>query len=211
MRILDAGCGVGGASIFIAKQTGATVHGISLVPEQITSAEINAKKANVETLTSFAVMDYTKTTFPDNYFDVIFGIESICYSYPKEKFLSEAKRILKKTGKLIIVDGYKIRPEKNATEKSISKNFCQGWKLEEMIEESSMAQKIKNIGFKLTKKLDKTNSLSLSKKRFYWLVFFGQLFPFFPGVRDNVLAIRSVLRGLELKLFGYFIHIAVKK
>lgn len=211
MKILDAGCGVGGASIYIARQTGAALYGISLVPEQILSAEKYAKRARVEELTNFSVMDYTKTPFPDNYFDIVFGIESICYSFPKEKFLKEAKRILKKSGKLIIIDGYKIHPEKNEKEKEITKNFCWGWKLNEMIEESSMVKKITKSGFKITKTIDNTNRLTLSKKRYYWLVFIGQFFPFLPGVRDNILAIRSVLAGLDVKLFGHFTHIAVKK
>lgn len=211
MKVLDAGCGVGGASVYIAQKTKAEVFGISLVPKQIEDARQNASKRNVSHHTNFSVMDYTKTTFPDNYFDVVFGIESICYAYPKKSFLEEAKRILKKNGKLIIVDGYRIRKELNQAEKTLTKNFCTGWKLKELIEERSMAQKIAHSGFKTLKKINRTDHLTLSKKRFRFLAFLGQFFPFLPGVRDNVLAIKSVLKGLDVGLFGYFVHISTKK
>jgi cyclopropane fatty-acyl-phospholipid synthase-like methyltransferase len=211
MKVLDAGCGVGGASIYIAQRTKAEVFGISLVPKQIQDAKQNASKRNVSHLTNFSVMDYTKTTFPDNYFDVIFAIESVCHAYPKESFLTEAKRILKTNGKLIIVDGYRIRKELNQAEKTITKNFCSGWKLKELIEEKAMSNKILNSGLKMLKRLDHTNNLTLSKKRFRFLAFLGQSFLFLPGVSDNVLAIKSVLKGLDIGLFGYFVHIATKK
>ncbi len=211
MKVLDAGCGVGGASIYIAQRTKAKVFGISLVPKQIEDAKQNASKRNVSLHTNFSVMDYTKTTFPDNYFNVIFAIESVCHSFPKESFLQEAKRILKKGGKLIIADGYRIRDEQNAQEVEITNSFCSGWKLAELIKESSMSQKIEKTGFKTIKKQDKTNNINLTKKRFRTLIFLGQFVPFLPGVRDNVLAMKSALFGFNRGPFGYFIHVAIKK
>lgn len=211
MKVLDAGCGVGGAGIYIAQRTNAKVFGISLVPKQIEDAKQNASKRNVSFHTNFSVMDYTKTTFPDNYFDVVFAIESICHAYPKESFLTEAKRILKKNGRLIIIDGYRIRKELNRAERTITKNFCSGWKLTELIEEKVMSNQILNSGFKILKRQDHTNNLTLSKKRFRFLTLLGQFFPFLPGVRDNVMAIKSVLKGLDIGLFSYFIHVAIKK
>lgn len=211
MKVLDAGCGVGGASIYIAEKTKAQVFGISLVPKQIQDAKQNSSKRNMSQLTNFMVMDYTKTTFPDNYFDIVFGIESVCHAYPKENFLNEVYRILKKNGKLVIADGYRIRKETSKMELSITKNFCSGWKLAELIEEKKMAKKIIKTGFKSLKMLDKTSNLSLSKMRLKLLMSLGQFFQFLPGVRGNLLAMKSVFLGLDKGLFGYFIHIASKK
>ncbi len=211
MKVLDAGCGVGGASIYLAHKTGANLFGISLVPEQIKQAKQNAAKRKVADNTTFLVMDFTKTSFPNNYFDVIFGIESICHAYPKEAFLIEAKRILKPGGKLIIADGYRVRKEKTKTEKAITKNLCSAWSLNELIEVSSMVNKINSSGFSVVKSLNKTASLSISKRRFWLLGFIGTFFQFLPGVKENVLAIKSVLKGLRINLFGYYIHVALKR
>jgi cyclopropane fatty-acyl-phospholipid synthase-like methyltransferase len=103
-RVLDAGCGVGGTAIFMAQHFGCKVYGISLVPDQIKKAKENAKKAGVAHLCTFEVMDYMNTSFPDNYFDAISGIESICYAEPKSDFLKEAHRLLKKGGKLVLAE-----------------------------------------------------------------------------------------------------------
>ena len=210
MRVLDAGCGVGGASLYIAKKTGAKVYGISLVPEQISTAKSHAKDQKLDGNTQFEVMNYVKTDYPDDYFDLIFGIESVCHCSPKELFLKEAFRILKKGGQLIVSDGYQKRNPKNFEEKAIVKNFCQGWKLGEIILCEKFSKKIAQTGFKLDKIIDKTNSLSLTISRFKLLSFIGNFFQFLPGVRDNVLAIKSVLSGLETGQFGYFIHVARK-
>jgi len=41
--ILDAGCGVGGSSIFMSKHTGCRATGITLAPRQVESATKSAK------------------------------------------------------------------------------------------------------------------------------------------------------------------------
>lgn len=45
MRILDAGCGVGGTAIYIAKHTGAKIWGITIDPNQVRLATFYAKKS----------------------------------------------------------------------------------------------------------------------------------------------------------------------
>lgn len=43
-NVLDAGCGVGGTAIYIAKKTGANVCGISVIPKEIRLAKKYAQK-----------------------------------------------------------------------------------------------------------------------------------------------------------------------
>src|SRR5687767_6857310 len=70
-KVLDAGCGIGGSSIFLAQRTGCRVTGISLSDKQVSKANENAKKKLLTGKISFEVMNYCHTNFPDESFDVV--------------------------------------------------------------------------------------------------------------------------------------------
>jgi tocopherol O-methyltransferase len=112
-KVLDAGCGVGGSSIFMANKIGCNVTGISLSEKQIAQAIINAEKKNVADKVHFFKMDYCRTGFPDASFDIVWGCESICYADDKELFIKEAYRLLKSGGRLVIADGFVSSFENN--------------------------------------------------------------------------------------------------
>ena len=103
-NILDAGCGVGGSSLWLAKERNCTVTGISLNKRQIDKANALAKEIGMHKKVSFEQKDYTNTLYPANSFDVVWAVESVCYADDKSDFLKEAHRILKHGGRLIIAD-----------------------------------------------------------------------------------------------------------
>lgn len=102
--VLDAGCGVGGAAIFICEQRNAKVTGITLSQRQIDFANTIIQKKGIENKVDFQLMDYTNTSFPDESFDVIWACESMSSATDKFMFIKEAHRLLKKGGKLILSD-----------------------------------------------------------------------------------------------------------
>src|SRR6188768_3880201 len=57
-KVLDAGCGVGGSSIFMATALGCKVTGITLSERQVQHATANANKKGVEQLVDFKAMNY---------------------------------------------------------------------------------------------------------------------------------------------------------
>jgi tocopherol O-methyltransferase len=109
--VLDAGCGIGGTAIYFAKHYGCKVIGITLAPHQAEKARENATKAGVDKLCTFEVMNFMKTSFDDGSFNVVVGIESICYAEPKIVFIKEAYRLLKKGGKLVVADNLQGKAE----------------------------------------------------------------------------------------------------
>lgn len=147
MRVLDAGCGVGGTVFYIARQTGADVTGISISPKQIEYARKMQEKFGLGPRASFLVADFTRNPFPDGSFDVVYGIESISHAYPKSDFLDEAYRLLKPGGRLVIIDGYRKRDPETPEEEEMLRNFLYGFAVKEMATLEDMTRQVKEAGF----------------------------------------------------------------
>ena len=98
--VLDAGCGVGGAAFFLNAQKNVAVTGITLSKKQLQLAKDMAQAKQVSHQVNFQLMDYTKTTFADASFDVVWACESVSSATDKSLFIKEAYRILKKVAGL---------------------------------------------------------------------------------------------------------------
>lgn len=103
-KVLDAGCGYGGSSIWLARNIGCKVIGLNIVPFQIKKAKEYARKFNVSDKVDFQNQDYSHTSFEENSFDVVWGLESIVHAENKENFIKEAFRLLRRNGRIIIAE-----------------------------------------------------------------------------------------------------------
>lgn len=171
--VLDAGCGVGGSSFFIAEKFSVKVMGITLNSKQIKQAKKNAKKLKLDNLISFEIMDFNNTRFKDETFTKIFGIESVCYAYNKAYFLKEAYRLLKPGGKIVIVDGFLTKRNLSQKENGIYKKCLQGWKGDNLTHKDDFLNDLKKVGFKNIKFYDKTDEVMPSSRR---IALYGYLF-----------------------------------
>jgi tocopherol O-methyltransferase len=93
-RVLDAGCGVGGSAIWLARELGAGVVGVNVVPGDVERGRRYARRRKVADRVTFELQDMTRTDFPDESFDVVWAIESVCHVPDKREFLAEARRLL---------------------------------------------------------------------------------------------------------------------
>src|SRR3990167_10341261 len=113
--VLDAGCGQGVVSAYLAKKFGSKIFGITLVPFEVERAQERAKSLGVQEKTEYQVMDYSATNFPDNYFDAIYTTETLSHSPDIRKTLQEFFRVLKPGGKIALFE-YTIAPDKEFPE-----------------------------------------------------------------------------------------------
>ena len=166
-KVLDAGCGIGGSSIWIASNYKAKVVGVTLSPKQVKKAKQLAEANTVDEPVQFYARDYLNTKFEDNSFDVIWVIESVCHANNKIDFLEEAYRLLRKGGRLIIADGFLIRNIKNNEEQKIIDDFTLGFALPNITTVKDFEADMKRVGFRDITFWNKTIEVSPSSKRMY--------------------------------------------
>ena len=104
MKVLDAGCGQGVTSTYIAKKYGCNVEGVTVVPFEIESANKLARQSEVSPLVNYSLMDYSNLKFADSYFDAVYTQESLVHSTNIEKTLNEFHRVLKTEGKIALFE-----------------------------------------------------------------------------------------------------------
>ncbi len=166
-HVLDAGCGVGGTAVFIAAHVGCRVRGITLSEKQVASASQLAAEKNVADLVKFEKRNFTSTGYPEDSFDAVCGIESICHANSKEDFLREAYRILKSGGRLVIIDFYKSERAFTAKEASIWRNWTSAWKVPDFSKFSEILEAMKRVGFREVSMSDETPHILPSARRLY--------------------------------------------
>lgn len=218
--VLDAGCGVGGTAIHFAKNYGCKVKGITLSPLQRETAINNAARHKVTELTDFELMNYMHTSYRDATFDVIVGIESICYAQPKIDFLKEAFRLLKSGGRLVLAENLQAKSILNRNEyQSLYTNAFNGCKVSSLDTEDDYRINMQSCGFKNIECFDKTKEIRPSIKRlrrFYYPAYLYNAFhkllgkPFSPTQVANTKMCYHLLSSLDAGLWKYGILSAIK-
>lgn len=135
-KILDLGCGLGGATFLLAnKYPDVIFEGITLSAEQAAQAKSKAKRFNISN-TKYYSGNYLSTKFLPNSYDGIMATETFCYIPidKKAQLAKEVFRLLKPGARIVISDGYLTTKGLNSIENNPQtlakfRDIATGWGL----------------------------------------------------------------------------------
>lgn len=165
-KILDAGCGVGGAAIFLSMHKNVNVVGVTLSDRQLVFANTQAEGLNLKNRPQFFKMDYTKTSFEDESFDVVWACESVSSAPQKELFVKEAFRLLKPGGRLILSDYFHTGDASHEVHPMINK-WVKTWSISNLVTGDTFKSFMQSVSFINIEMADYTNAIRKSAKRMY--------------------------------------------
>ena len=168
-RVLDAGCGFGASSLWLAGEIGARVVGIDLAPSQIFGARRLAASAGPSVLESveFHRADFCRTGFSPDSFDVVWAVESVCHAANKGRFLVEAYRLLKPGGRLIVADLFRSARPLDSEEEALAGRWLAGWAIPDLLTEGEFAAAARTAGFSGQSFVDATAEVWPSLRRLH--------------------------------------------
>lgn len=102
MRVLDAGCGVGGSSRFLAQTFGCQVDAIDLTPDFVAAAARLNTLCGLERLISVRQGSVTELPFEDRTFDLVWCQNVTMNVADKQGMFAEAYRVLVPGGRYTI-------------------------------------------------------------------------------------------------------------
>lgn len=172
-HVLDAGCGVGGTALWMAADCGVTVRGVTLSERQVARAKRAADERGMSDVVSFHCEDFTAVNAPDESFDAIVIIESLCHLADKSAFFQEAFRLLKPGGKVVVADYMRVRDDASERETRIMEQWRDGWSISDLGTPEGHDQAARAAGFSDTLVRDVTQNMRPSLRRLYYLTYLG--------------------------------------
>jgi tocopherol O-methyltransferase len=142
-RVLDAGCGVGGSSLWLAEERGACPVGITISPEQLDLARRFARQRGLEGRVEFHCMDMVSTTFPADSFDVIWNVESMCHVLDLRAYFEHVLFLLRDGGRFACIDLLRTGTARSEQEKTA----CEGWAMAPLRNAGEVVVALHEAGF----------------------------------------------------------------
>jgi tocopherol O-methyltransferase len=214
-RVLDAGCGLGGTSLFIAQEYAADVVGINIADKQLKAANKLIKRcSNVE----FQKRSFLDTGFEDVSFNKVFGIESVCYAIDKKDFMKEAFRLLIPGGRLVVCDAFVVKENRSIEEEQLYRTFADGFSVPDFAAKSEFERDLMETGFKNIVFYDKITEVQKQFVSYYrmglllyplaWLISKFEIMP--QAVKKMVTALVNSKKFFNTKISTYGAFVADK-
>ena len=161
-RVLDLGCGVGTAALYLAGRRPVEVVGVSISPAQIALAEQFAARGKpVHGTVRFVTADFTELPEELTGFDLAFAIESFVHADPAAAFFREAARALRPGGVLLVIDDVRVTDSSDPR----LDDFRAGWHVSSLLSVPEAARLAAGAGLELEESTDLSSLQRLGRPR----------------------------------------------
>lgn len=158
--VLDAGCGIGGAALDLARASGCRVLGLTISPRQVEIARERALEAGLNEVCEFRCHDCALSLPVEN--DSLAGltsIEAVCHFEDRATFLRECFRALR-PGALLSMSDWLAVSEKLETEPAEALNEMRdAWFLADFETSAQRVRALREAGFELLLEQDLTREV----------------------------------------------------
>jgi len=153
--VVDAGCGVGGPALDLARIYGCKVVGLTISQHQIELAQAKTATAELQTQVQFEYADCSiHLPFPDNSVDVVFSMEAACHFSDRAQFIRETYRILKPGGYFAFNDWLAQDNISASDYQTFIQPICDNWVMVSLETRSSYSQLIQAAGLEIVEFID---------------------------------------------------------
>jgi tocopherol O-methyltransferase len=216
-NVIDAGCGLGQSTEWLATHRNANVTGITITPAQVSEIKKRHEKKPVANV-DFMVADYLHMPFEDNSVDFVWAIESVCHAVNKGDFYKEAFRVLKPGGKVAIGENARVSRPMSADKEALLQEIFSAWAIPDLDTVEEHTHHAAVAGFKDFTNVDITKNvmqsyINLRKtcKRYYKLSSFLYKTGIISRVRhNNMLGSLKQADAIEQDVFTYHHFVATK-
>jgi cyclopropane fatty-acyl-phospholipid synthase-like methyltransferase len=166
-RVFDAGCGVGGSAIWLARERDVRVFGVTLSAAQVGAAREAARHHGVGDRVEFQLEDYARTSLPDGSVDVVWALESACYAPDPAALLAEARRVLRAGGRIVVADGF-LRRAPRRGERRLYGAFRRGLVLPDLPRLTEFLDALRGCGLDVVRAESRLRDVTRSCRRLFW-------------------------------------------
>lgn len=152
-RFLDAGCGVGGSSRYLAQRfPNSTGLGVTLSPVQAQNGMRYNQKAGVADRLEIRAQDlFTLDPQHEGHFDIIWSMESAEHMEDKQALMDLFYKLLRPGGQLLMATWCHRETPPKLTRKDLKvlRNICDLYHLPPMVSISRMGEAARHVGFQV--------------------------------------------------------------
>jgi cyclopropane fatty-acyl-phospholipid synthase-like methyltransferase len=207
-KIADLGCGVGASLFYVFPrlQNPKPALGLTLSPVQAKIAKNSAKELNLQNQILFTEGDFTSVPLANESLDAIYSVEAVCHAVEPEKYLREASRLLRKGGKLILVDDYVANRPFTKNESKWLNAYIEGWYVPGVRTVDQTVEFANKNNLRLIKNEELTPYLrlrNLPNPLASTLLFLGNLLPIKHAILPSMLGSMALQQCLYMKIVQY--------